>query len=235
MNWKNLRTASGPATRVPRQIEEVISGDSQKHAEGVNALLTTLVQSGRWFSASAPAVDLILQSVVGAPEDAAGSGRALWLALDIATAVTFAREGARVFCVDANVKAAQETVDIIKGEGGEAHAHLCNVANAAEVQRMAEACATDWGRIDVLHNNVGIARTGGPVEMSESDWDPTADNPTSTAYGIPQALTGGTHDNLPADYMTNPVSQIEWGLWYIKNSYGSACAAWEFKQANNWY
>ena len=71
--------------------------------------------------------------------------------------------------------------------------------------------------------------------MSESDWDPTADNPTSSAYGIPQALTGGTHDNLPADYMTNPVSQIEWGLWYIKNSYGTACAAWEFKQANNWY
>lgn len=71
--------------------------------------------------------------------------------------------------------------------------------------------------------------------ISESDWDPTADNPTSTAYGIPQALTGGTHDNLPADYMTNPVSQIRWGLWYVRESYGSACAAWEFKQANNWY
>lgn len=71
--------------------------------------------------------------------------------------------------------------------------------------------------------------------VSESDWDPTADNPSSTAYGIPQALTGGTHDNLPADYMTNPVSQIRWGLWYIANSYGSACSAWEFKQANNWY
>jgi hypothetical protein len=71
--------------------------------------------------------------------------------------------------------------------------------------------------------------------VSESDWDSTADNPTSTAYGIPQALTGGTHDNLPADYMTNPVSQIRWGLWYISNSYGTACAAWEFKQANNWY
>jgi hypothetical protein len=71
--------------------------------------------------------------------------------------------------------------------------------------------------------------------MSESDWDPTADNPTSTAYGIPQALTGGTHDNLPADYMTNPVSQIKWGLDYIRVSYGTPCAAWEFKQANNWY
>jgi hypothetical protein len=71
--------------------------------------------------------------------------------------------------------------------------------------------------------------------ISESDWDPAADNPTSSAYGIPQALTGGTHDNLPADYMTNPVSQIRWGLWYIREAYGSACAAWEFKQANNWY
>lgn len=71
--------------------------------------------------------------------------------------------------------------------------------------------------------------------MSESDWDATADNPTSTAYGIPQALTGGTHDNIPADYRTNPVSQIRWGLWYIKNSYGTACSAWEFKQANQWY
>ncbi len=103
--------------------------------------------------------------VVGAGSSGPGWGNGK------ATAVTFAREGARVFCVDANVKAAQETVEIIKGEGGEAHAHLCNVANAAEVQRMAEACATDWGRIDVLHNNVGIARTGGPVEMSEGDWD----------------------------------------------------------------
>jgi hypothetical protein len=71
--------------------------------------------------------------------------------------------------------------------------------------------------------------------ISESDWDHTADNPTSTAYGIPQALTGGTHDNLPADYMTNPVSQIRWGLWYIREAYGTACSAWEFKQANNWY
>lgn len=71
--------------------------------------------------------------------------------------------------------------------------------------------------------------------VSESDWDPTADNPTSTAYGIPQALTGGTHDNLPSDYMTNPVSQIRWGLEYVATSYGTACSAWEFKQANNWY
>lgn len=71
--------------------------------------------------------------------------------------------------------------------------------------------------------------------ISESDWNPHADNPGSTAYGIPQALLGGTHDNIPSDYMTNPVSQIRWGLQYIKSSYGTACNAWAFKQAHQWY
>ncbi|MGH8964297.1 MAG: lytic transglycosylase domain-containing protein [Actinomycetes bacterium] len=69
--------------------------------------------------------------------------------------------------------------------------------------------------------------------VSESDWDMHADNPTSSAYGIPQALTS-THE-LPSDYASNPVSQIEWGLDYIRSSYGTPCSAWEFKQANNWY
>jgi len=69
--------------------------------------------------------------------------------------------------------------------------------------------------------------------VSESHWEVDADNPISSAYGIPQALTS-MHD-LPADYMTNPVSQIEWGLGYIRDAYGSPCSAWAFKQANGWY
>lgn len=69
--------------------------------------------------------------------------------------------------------------------------------------------------------------------VSESDWDVHADNPTSSAYGIPQALTE-MHD-LPPDYMTSAEAQIRWGLGYIADSYGSPCSAWSFKQANNWY
>ena len=69
--------------------------------------------------------------------------------------------------------------------------------------------------------------------VSESDWRVDADNPTSSAYGIPQALTE-LHD-LPADYMTSAESQIRWGLDYIADTYGSPCSAWSFKQANNWY
>lgn len=69
--------------------------------------------------------------------------------------------------------------------------------------------------------------------VSESDWRVDADNPTSSAYGIPQALTQ-LHD-LPADYMTSAESQIRWGLEYIQDTYGTPCSAWSFKQANNWY
>ena len=69
--------------------------------------------------------------------------------------------------------------------------------------------------------------------VSESNWEVDADNPTSSAYGIPQALTE-LHD-LPAGYMTSPEVQIRWGLDYIRDNYGSPCSAWSFKQANNWY
>ena len=69
--------------------------------------------------------------------------------------------------------------------------------------------------------------------VSESDWRVDADNPTSSAYGIPQALTE-THE-LPADYMTSAETQIRWGLEYIAGRYGTPCSAWGFKQGNGWY
>ena len=88
-----------------------------------------------------------------------------------ATAVAFAREGARVFCADINLAAAEETVGIIKGEGGEALAHRVDVSKAADVAAMIEACVSAYDHIDVLDNNVGIAEVGGLVEVSEADWD----------------------------------------------------------------
>ena len=88
-----------------------------------------------------------------------------------ATAVAFAREGARVFCADVNPTAAEETAAIIKGEGGNAMAHRADASKAADVAAMVEACSSAYGRIDVLDNNVGIAELGGVVEVSEAAWD----------------------------------------------------------------
>jgi endonuclease/exonuclease/phosphatase family metal-dependent hydrolase len=68
----------------------------------------------------------------------------------------------------------------------------------------------------------------------ESGWRTNADNPTSSAYGIPQALTS-LHHLAGTSYMTDPKSQIQWGLNYIKGRYGSPANAWNFWQKNHWY
>ena len=71
--------------------------------------------------------------------------------------------------------------------------------------------------------------------MSESGWDVHADNPTSSAYGIPQALPGEKMSSAGGDWADNAATQIEWGLGYIRSRYGTPCQAWSFKQGNNWY
>ncbi|WAU85183.1 transglycosylase SLT domain-containing protein [Streptomyces sp. Qhu-G9] len=69
----------------------------------------------------------------------------------------------------------------------------------------------------------------------ESDWNYRADNPTSDAYGLMQALPGSKMSSAGADWATNPATQIKWGLGYMNDRYGSPCEAWSFWQANNYY
>ena len=87
-----------------------------------------------------------------------------------ATATLFAREGARVVCVDINQAAADETVGIIAGEGGTATAAACDVTSTDQVRELVDRVAAEHGRIDVLHNNVGYATMGGPIELDEAAW-----------------------------------------------------------------
>jgi NAD(P)-dependent dehydrogenase (short-subunit alcohol dehydrogenase family) len=98
--------------------------------------------------------------VVGAgqsPGEGMGNGRA--------TALTFAREGARVLCVDHNLASAQETVDMIAAKSGTAAAFKADVTKVAELKAMAEDTLKRWGRIDILHNNVGVSLSGGDAEL----------------------------------------------------------------------
>jgi hypothetical protein len=69
----------------------------------------------------------------------------------------------------------------------------------------------------------------------ESGWRWNADNPTSSAYGIPQSLPGSKMASAGADWRTNPGTQIRWGLGYISEVYGGPCAAWRHSQAVDWY
>jgi len=70
---------------------------------------------------------------------------------------------------------------------------------------------------------------------SESGWNPSATNPISGAYGIPQALPGSKMASAGPDWQTNPATQIKWGLGYIQQVYGSPCAAWSHEQSTGWY
>ncbi|MFD6094219.1 ubiquitin-like domain-containing protein [Oerskovia sp. NPDC060338] len=69
----------------------------------------------------------------------------------------------------------------------------------------------------------------------ESNWNSSATNPSSGAYGIPQSLPASKMASAGADWRTNPATQITWGLNYIAGSYGTPCAAWSHSQASNWY
>jgi hypothetical protein len=73
------------------------------------------------------------------------------------------------------------------------------------------------------------------IILRESMWRVDATNPSSGAYGIPQALPGSKMATIASDWRTNPATQIIWGIEYMKDRYGSPCAAWSFKSANGWY
>jgi NAD(P)-dependent dehydrogenase (short-subunit alcohol dehydrogenase family) len=88
-----------------------------------------------------------------------------------ATAVLFAREGAKVFAVDINQEAVEETRQIISDEGAGVTVQQTDVTRAEQVEAMVDLCIETYGRVDILHNTVGIVEVGGPVEASEESWD----------------------------------------------------------------
>src|SRR6201988_327126 len=100
--------------------------------------------------------------VVGAgqsPGEGLGNGRA--------TVLRFAQEGAKVLAVDNNFSSAEETVAIARQAGGECVAFEADVTKQATLAAMVEAARQRWGRIDVLHYNVGVSIVGGDAPLAE--------------------------------------------------------------------
>ena len=88
-----------------------------------------------------------------------------------AAAILFAREGAAVLCVDVQLDRAEETVGIIKGEGGTATAFAADVTRGADCRAMVAAAVERHGGLHILHNNVGIESRKNVLETTEDDWD----------------------------------------------------------------
>ena len=92
-----------------------------------------------------------------------------------AAAMLFAREGATVMLVDHNLEAAQESERLITDEGGECFTSRADVSSSEDCNRIVTECIERYGRVDILHNNVGIEIPGGILDITESDWDRTID------------------------------------------------------------
>lgn len=102
-----------------------------------------------------------------------------------------------------------------------------DITDPKEIARQMAANKFGWGDDQfTCYNN---------IIMRESKWDASADNPTSSAYGIPQALPGSRMASEGDDWRTNPATQIRWGLKYVQERYGNPCSAWSFKAAHGWY
>jgi NAD(P)-dependent dehydrogenase (short-subunit alcohol dehydrogenase family) len=105
-------------------------------------------------------------SVPGPPDiDLVGNGKAC--------AITYAREGASVMVVDLNRKAAEETCRLVSNHGGSCSVFEADISKAKDCQALAGNCLDLYGRIDILHNNVGIVKFGKLLEATEEDWDRT--------------------------------------------------------------
>jgi NAD(P)-dependent dehydrogenase (short-subunit alcohol dehydrogenase family) len=142
-----------------------------------------------------------------------------------AAATLFAREGARVFAVDIDPEAAAATCSLIREEGGTAEPHEADVTQAAAVEQLVAACLSTFGRIDVLHNNVGIVALGGPVELSEEAWDRVhAVNLKSFYLTAKHVLPQMERQGAGAIVNVSSVASIRWtGISYV--AYSSSKAA----------
>ncbi|HCU90269.1 MAG TPA: 3-oxoacyl-ACP reductase [Gammaproteobacteria bacterium] len=105
--------------------------------------------------------------VVGAgqtPGATIGNGRA--------TAIRFAEEGATVLLVDQKIESAEETLAMVQERGGNGSCLKSDVTDETQCEAIAKECVERYGRIDVLHNNVGIAlNDSGPTKVTETVWD----------------------------------------------------------------
>jgi len=142
-----------------------------------------------------------------------------------ATAVAYAREGARVVAVDLSLEAARETQNLIQQEGGHSLALAADVTQSQQIQMVVNQTLAAHGRIDVLHNNVGMAHLGGPIEMSETLWNDSMQlNIGSVFLTTKHVLPVMLQQHSGAIINISSIASIRWlGTAYI--SYSAAKAA----------
>ncbi len=141
----------------------------------------------------------------------AGSVAAGW-GIGKATAVACARAGARIVAADIDGAAARETAALAEAAGAEVLAAQVDVADPGSVAALAEAALARFGRVDVVHNNVGIGKVGGPMEVAVEDWDRVHRTNVTALLIAAQAFLPGMRERRSGVFLTT--SSVA-GLRYV--------------------
>lgn len=142
-----------------------------------------------------------------------------------AISVAFARAGARVAVADQNLPSAQETVDLIRGEGGTAEAFQVDVLDDASIARLVREVTERLGAIDVLHNNVGLSKSGNPRDTSGADWRRIQDANVTSLHLASQAVLPGMMERRRGVILTTSSIAAHRHLGYSSIAYAATKAA----------
>ena len=202
------------------------------------AVLTSASASSTPLGASIGADGEVTPSTLQAPVSAAVSAPAdaLWTAPDAevpwlgqaidAELARIAAEAAAQAEAEATLQAAAQKAAraATRRPAGSAAPTVPSSTPVGEVKEYAASlvAADQFGCLDALFQR-------------ESGWNPTAKNTSSGAYGIPQALPGSKMASAGADWQTNPLTQVRWGVSYVNARYGSPCGAWAHSESHGWY
>ena len=211
-------------------------------AGGLSVL--TLTGAG-WSAATDPSIDPLQgRAAAAAVQQAEAADTESAFQRDVAAAQQAERAAAVKAEREARAEAERKAAEEAERKAAEEAERKAREAAEAERRAVAERASRDAARNPKAVAAGMLGQYGwGAGQMDcldslwtkESNWSHTAANPTSSAYGIPQALPGSKMASAGADWATNPATQIRWGLSYIADVYGSPCSAWSHSQANNWY
>ena len=126
-------------------------------------------------------------------------------------------------------KVVQVTLKVSSRAGAAARIQGSSSASAAEAQAYAQQKCYNYGWSDEDYYNLVL------LWNKESRWNMYAQNRSSGAYGIPQALPASKMASAGSDYLTNYQTQVNWGLNYIRQRYGNPSAAYAHSQVKGWY
>ena len=149
-----------------------------------------------------------------------------------AAAVAYAREGGKLVCVDIEEASAAATVRVIEDEGGEGLALAADVTKADDIARVVSATLERFGRIDVLHNNVGINLPGGATEATEESWRRVMDvNVTSVFLTCKAVIPVMERQGGGAIVNISSAASIRWTGYPYVSYYASKAAVNHFTRA----